>query len=68
VRWKRTLCAAQRVRNSSLRMDKLADEIGQAVVVRVASSLSAQDCHDVVGCTRLEIKNSRTSLRLSTKP
>ena len=47
---------------------QLADEIGQAVVVRIASGLSAQDCHDVVGWTRLEIKNSRTSLRLSTKP
>ena len=49
VRWKRTLCAAQRVRNSSLRGGELADEVGQVAVVGVAAGLGAQDGDDVGG-------------------
>ena len=45
----RTLCAAQRVRNSSLRVRELADEVGQVAVVGVAAGRGAQDGDGVVG-------------------
>ena len=42
VRWKRTLCAAHRTRNSSLRVDSSPIEVRELAVVGVAAGLGAQ--------------------------